>query len=413
MKQHRQYFYRSISYYLLYTLQLIMFRIDTSQSKSQVTSSSSGTFTPKTLYCNWITSTSTSRHGDGDGDGDDDNEHNMGDDDNSRRILFSVGRSNADINFENDRCVSRRHCRVWIENGDGDGHQYRLFVEDQGSKFGSFVRLPDQQEDASSFGSTNTEELNNYSQVSSSAKTEKLKPNVPFELELDHGSSTRPSSILLRCGVTGSRIIITRCPLVICITTSIVSSKSDPKQVKIMQKLKENGHKIGAQVMTTWDSDLCTHLVTKDSIAPTTKVLCAWVLRRPIVTLNWVEAMFIRTNIAQVLPNELDFEPSYPSNFHSDQSQPRNILRDTRIILLEDGDFYQLCLSAGAKHIVKAFELPDNEFFGGSWLDNVIEEIKDQVLSPLGFLEPKKRVSEGLNKRTEYLRNRNIPMTSR
>ena len=380
-----------------------MFRVDAFQksgSSGSGSHSNSGSFKIKTLYCNWTTSSSNP-----------DAENSS-----RRRIMFSVGRSSGDITFENDRCVSRRHCRVWIEYLEHE-ERYRLFVEDQGSKFGSFIRpygdISIQEQGESSYSCTNTEVLqkfntSQYSAISDNHLTKKLPSNVPFELDMDS------CSVLLRCGVTGSRVVITPVPLVICISTSTINRKEDSRHIRILENLIKDGHKIGAQVMTTWDSGLCTHLVVKGNIAATTKVLSAWSLHKPIVTVDWVEQMLTRTDAADIIPNELEYEPSYASDFMlSHDSMERNILKDVLIILLEDGDFHQLCIAGGAKKIIKAFGLSDKEFFSGSWLDNVIEEVKFDDKCLFGFLEPRKRTLTTINKRVEYLRRRDITMTNR
>ena len=357
----------------------------------------------QTLYCNMKTglarnSVRSSRGGDDD-------------DDASEVILFDVGRTkNCTVSFSNDKNVSRKHCRVILRyraRGKSDeklvdGDKYELYVEDLGSKYGTFLSTYDENSSAEnllSLSQATTKNSNNYSELCNPLKSEKMKrlvPNVPMRCEFLTGNNHQLRSILIQCGVTGSSIRVTRCPIVLCLTS--VRSKVGSR---LIERLDDEMHLAGIELSSNhkWDSERCTHLIAQQKSA-TAKMISAWASRKPIVSPNWVFELLDRTDPVSPFPNEMDpkfIPPSHSKGLVIDnvnQDMPRDIMCNVYLIFLQKGDVRELCRSAGAqKFIVDAFDMSDEEFYRKNWIKRVSAEARTEKI-PLFFVEAQKPTVE-------------------
>jgi len=354
--------------------------------------------------------------------------------------LLTVGRKNCDINFENDKSVSRRHCRLRIMadpaqcRNDESNEQDCVYAaktdeeiaacqssdcgvvilaEDMGSKFGTFVvekKKPGTDTnknkakgDNSDTDVTTDDEAPQHSSLPPSSFSQgidgtefdarKLEPKDAYVLKsLSHIRSDNTAidqegcnSIIVRVGVSGSAIRITRLNLVLC------CSRCDKS---VLSNMIARSHLIGAKILTSWDSKRCSHLICPQRLG-TAKVFAAWASRLPIVHPSFFEALLERKS-DDLFPDEHKYAPPGECiTDNLDQDAPRDIFRNCHFISLVEDEIENLVRAAGGL-IFEAHAMDDETFFDSEWINEWKENTETEkrgkkrsssVISPLGFIE--------------------------
>lgn len=123
--------------------------------------------------------------------------------------------------------------------------------------------------------------------------------SVPL-LSLSHSKS---SSVIILFGGIGSAIRLSLLPL------QFTFSSITPKT--LLQSYISSLHYIGASY-NQWDVNQSTHLVALEKKA-NAKAIAAWASGRPVVTLDYIDALLARKELSDALPKEEDY-PWVPYN---------------------------------------------------------------------------------------------------
>jgi len=255
--------------------------------------------------------------------------------DDFKHCIASIGRKNSDITFEQDKCVSRRHAYLYLKHNrdddlnlyekqscEEDAHNVCLFIEDNGSKFGTTIISPtpigvsgkigsdteDTSEDA-----TDDEEC---SKDSNGMYKMKLLPKNPILLSAVTSKfiSSSNRTVSIQFGVSGSTIKITRIPFSFCFTTL-----ENDCQVPTAFQME----RIGVSYTKAWivpgeekeDSKTIptTHLIS-NQFKTSAKFLTAYVSQTPICTLDYLHALLNRKSMKDPLPCTQKYIPPLSSH---------------------------------------------------------------------------------------------------
>jgi len=304
-------------------------------------------------------------------------------------VICTIGRRNATLVFESDKCVSRKHCTIrmvvspappqypWLGPQSKEEERFTgvtLVVTDMGSKYGTFLMKPaehqsvDMKKTNKEDDDTDTDDEveapnsfrwnNNVGSGMNLAVETKLEPNQSYPLVFSSASSE--NSVWIRCGVSGSLVRATLLPtMIFCMGTSISN--------KYSQSLLAS---IGARQVLGWSNELCTHLILENDDKVTSKRLCAWLCGKPVCTPAFIQAFLdLSSPPATLLPNPKDFIPSVKRNSTTmllQQSSPTKdhvtLLSNFVFLFLQEDqkEFIPLVEAAGAE-AVALFKRAKNE----------------------------------------------------
>lgn len=181
--------------------------------------------------------------------------------------------------------------------------------------------------------------------ATSSATLEKLEPNSPLVL------SDLKGHVLFQLGQNGSTLLIRRIPL------RFVWSRLDNSTKQLWTKRLPA---LGATTLNVPDETM-THLVTNELVA-NSKHLAAWYLQKPIVTTEYLQALWDRRSPTDLMPKEKDVEPTGGKvAFWKAKPNPQLWSGCTFLSLLHD-DMECLCRAAGAT-VVPLYDLSEKDAF--------------------------------------------------
>lgn len=136
----------------------------------------------------------------------------------------------------------------------------------------------------------------------------------------------------------------------------------------------------------------------------TSKVLCAYVSGRPVVSPDFVRRIGARRTVRDVIPNVDDFLPPGDPPIEGGDRQPeaggRVLFGGIELVSLADDETEALAEAAGAR-ILRAWEMSDAKFFGGGWIGS-----RGDDATKFGFIDASSRK---LRKRKEFLFQRDLP----
>jgi hypothetical protein len=308
-------------------------------------------------------------------------------------LLFTVGRKDTDVALS-DKSVSRNHLSVSLvsaidsigdritvkpktrqeEQACADNPDGMCIVITDSSRFGSFLvrdggskRSPaptDDNDDET--GGDETEDENEKPNAaapplspvtamltSSSATLEKLEPQSPVVM------TEFNERVLIQCGQNGSTLVIRRIPL------RLAWSRLDNSTKQLWTKRLPA---LGATTLPTAHESM-THLVTNEIIA-NAKHLAAWYLQKPMVTTEYLQALWDRRSPTDPMPKETDVEPTGDKAEFWKATPNSKLWSGCMFLCLLQDDMECLCRAAGADS-VPLYHLSEREAL------QVIKKLKD------------------------------------
>ena len=299
-------------------------------------------------------------------------------------LLFTVGRKDngTDIVLA-DKSVSRNHLTVSLvstmdsiedrktvkpkspqeEKACASDPYGMCIVVTDASRFGSFLvkeggskNAPVPNDDDEDTGGEETEDENEKPNIAapplsavsaklatSSASLEKLEPNSPLVL------SNLKERVLMQLGQNGSTLLIRHIPL------RFVWSRLDNSTKQLWTKRLPA---LGATTLNVPDETM-THLVSNELVT-NSKHLAAWYLQKPMVTTEYLQALWDRRSPTDLMPKEEDVEPPGGKEaFWKAKPNPKLWSSCTFLSLLHD-DMECLCRAAGAT-VVPLYDLSEKD----------------------------------------------------
>jgi hypothetical protein len=296
--------------------------------------------------------------------------------------LFTVGRQDTDIALS-DKSVSRNHLSVSLvstidsigdrttvkpktpqeEQACADDPDGMCIVITDSSRFGSFLVKEGGSKKASAptagddeTGGDETEDENDkpnaaapplspvtVTLASSSATLEKLEPKSPLVL------SEFKERVLIQCGQNGSTLVIRRIPL------RLAWSRLDNSTKQLWTKRLPA---LGATSLTAAHESM-THLVTNE-IIPNAKHLAAWYLQKPMVTTEYLQALWDRRSPTDPMPKETDVEPTGDKAEFWKATPNSKLWSGCMFLCLLQDDMECLCRATGAD-VVPLYDLSEKD----------------------------------------------------
>ena len=302
--------------------------------------------------------------------------------------VLTVGRKDATVILAADKSVSRKHMTIelvssrTIEEIEGKSLPRApqgsteveacekndvIAVLTDSSRFGTYLITGDNNQkktgddDDATTGDDETDDegkatsQQQFSQISSVA-TKLINPtdakSVKVEEPLVLTNLFEPNGrAVVQCGQNGSTLVIQRVPIRMALS-------------RVNKKTKDlwssRCHFLGTTLLETMDASM-THLVTVDRVT-NAKSLTAWCLQKPLVTFDYLEALWNRTNSNDPLPDPADFEPSQADDgltFWDEKPSPHLWSHCTMLSFdPKSDDMEALCRAAGAT-IVELYKADD------------------------------------------------------
>jgi hypothetical protein len=297
----------------------------------------------------------------------------------SSSTIVTVGRKDALITFGADKSVSRQHMTLELVSSqkfepldgkplprspqgivemDACETNVMICVLKDTSKFGTYSVAPGDHDDAKTKNNdddtTADDETDdeghavsqpNPSQLSSVA-TKLINPSgaklVKIEDLLVLSNLCKPhGQVIIQVGQNGSTLVIQRVPYRMAL--SRVSAK-------IKDLWSSRCYLLGVTLLETLDESM-THLVTVDRIT-NAKSLTAWCLSKPLVTVEFLEALWNRKSPTDPLPDATNYETQEPKDgltFWKERPNPKLWSHTTMLSFdPKSDDMEALCRAAGA-----------------------------------------------------------------
>lgn len=295
--------------------------------------------------------------------------------------ILTVGRKDSDVVLQGDKSVSRQHMSLELVSSDDGFHgedgkpsprapdgpeetkackkESTVVVLKDSSRFGTFVISENEKEETKSAskdddsatgdeatddegqGAVSQQASSQFSSIATklvnptSARSDKVDgPTVLTSLCQSNGRA------IIQCGQNGSTLVVRRVPI------RVVLSRA-PKATK--ELWAKRCPTLGVSLLETIDEATTTHLVTADRIT-NAKSLVAWFLKKPMVTFDYLEALWNRTSPEDELPNATDFSPPPGDKEDFWDQEPKRGLWSHATLLSYAGsdDMEALCRAAGA-----------------------------------------------------------------
>lgn len=303
--------------------------------------------------------------------------------------VLTVGRKDNDVVLS-DKSVSRKHLTVSLvssheteveatkpttpqeEAACEENHGFALVVTDS-SRFGTFlvkegshVKAPSK-DDNDGTGSDTEDESQQPGAANAGVKLSPIASkltNSKATLEKFEGRlvlSDFNNRVLIQCGQNGSTLLIRRVPL-----TLVFSGLEKSTRDLWTNRLPA----LGATLLPNAD-DSMTLLVSNKRVS-SGKHLAAWYMHKPIVTTEYLQALWDRDSASASMPKEIDCAPTIGSNESFWKKKPKNNLLSgcTYLCLLND-DMRPLIQAAGAT-VVPLYDLSETD---------AITQIKDMDMT--------------------------------
>jgi hypothetical protein len=293
--------------------------------------------------------------------------------------ILSVGRKDANVVLGSDKSVSRQHMtleivssktfeaidnkplprspRDQIEEHACETDDLVCILKDT-SKFGTYVIAQHSFHDnrnKKNSDSTENEETDDEGPNTNQQQSSQLSIVASKLLGTREGKLIRVEEkfiltnlhqhfgqAIIQVGQNGSTLIVQRIPL------RIVMSRITKK---IKDQWMKRRYLLGMTVLETIDSTT-THLVTDDRVT-NVKSLTAWCLSKPLVTMDFLEAMWLRKRSTDPLPIVEEYQPSDGDDglaFWEDNPNPKLWSHTTMLSFdTRSEDLEALCRAAGAK----------------------------------------------------------------
>ncbi|XP_020284599.1 nibrin [Pseudomyrmex gracilis] len=179
---------------------------------------------------------------------------------NQEKIFGKLG----DIKLEGDATISRKHATVSVQLTDESDTQYKCVINDT-SKYGTYIMRNNEKK--------------------------QLLPNENFLLKADD---------IVQFGLKDTTFVVS--------FHMFVTAKSS-LDVQNVEKLKNVIHLIKGRISENWENS-CTHLTVDKTVPVTAKITCALATLKPIVTIEYWEAVNIAIKEFKELPKIEDFLPT-------------------------------------------------------------------------------------------------------
>ena len=323
----------------------------------------------------------------------------------SSATVLTVGRTAGDVVFSADKSVSRKHMSLTFktnqefhqDNDDGCAVPQKATTPEEieaceasdngicvvltdSSKFGTFLVVEDkdskkkggQDDEEEETGDEETDDegdggiaTNALSQVAAKLVSNATKSGLrrlesKSSLVLSELSRTN-GRVLIQCGQNGSLLVVKRIPL------NIAFSRID----KATQRLwTQRFYALGASHVETLDKSL-SYLVVANRIS-NAKSLIAWSLKKPMVTIGFLESMLSRKSAKDPFPKTANHlpDPGDKETFWDNATPNPKLLSHCALLSYARDDMEGLASAAGAV-IVPLYANPGN---ASATIENAKEE---------------------------------------
>ena len=327
--------------------------------------------------------------------------------------LVTVGRKDNDVVLS-DKSVSRKHLTVSLvsthetevdatkpttpqEEAACEENDGSCLVVTDSSRFGTFLVKEDNhtkapsKDDNDGTGSDTEDESQKPGAASGGVKLSPLATkltNSKATLEKFEGRlvlSDFKNRVLIQCGQNGSTLLIRRVPL-----TLVFSGLEKSTKDLWTRRLPA----LGATLLSNAD-DAMTLLVSNKRVS-SSKHLAAWYMHKPIVTTEYLQALWDRDSPSASMPKESDCAPTIGSNDAFWKKKPKNNLLSgcTYLCVLND-DMRPLIQAAGAT-VIPLYDLTEKD---------AINRIKDMDMTNAFYISTS---SVKVKKIVQYLKRHDV-----